>query len=277
MRFLLSTGSLYSYGLGRCFSFASQAGFDGVEILIDYRWDTRQPAYLQQLADRFALPILAIHSPFMGVPGWPADQPTLIATSVEIAEAVGAEVVVHHLPLRIGYTIVQIGARRLRVPIPGWQSEDGYRQWLLRDYARFQATTCVALCIENMPKRQVLGQRLTIHHWNSVEAVARFPNLTLDTTHVGTWGVEPVDIYQQWGERVRHVHLSNYDGQEHRRPEVGHLHLDRLLQALAHDGYTGSVTLELGPETLDAGRGDEHVVELLRTSLQHCRDWAGMR
>lgn len=276
MKFLLSTGSLYTYGLARCFSFASQAGFDGVEVLIDHRWDTRQPAYLQQLMDHFDLPILAIHSPFFEVPGWPSDQPALIATAVEVAVEVGAEVVVHHLPLRIGYAILQIGGRRIVVPVPGWQKDDGYRQWLLRDYTRFQDTTDVVLCIENMPKRHVLRQRLTVHHWNSVEGIARFPNLTLDTTHLGTWGAEPVDIYQHWRERVRHVHLSNYDGEEHRRPEAGDLRLDRLLQALARDDYTGTITLELGPDTLDAGRGDEHVVQLLRTSLQHCREWAGM-
>ena len=44
MRFLFSTGSLYRYGTARCFEFAARAGFDGVEVMVDDRWDTRQPA-----------------------------------------------------------------------------------------------------------------------------------------------------------------------------------------------------------------------------------------
>jgi sugar phosphate isomerase/epimerase len=276
VRFLLSTGSLHTYGLVRCFQFAAQAGFDGVEVLADQRWDTRQPAYLQLLMARFNLPILAIHSPFFEVPGWPSDQPAAIATAVGLAEAVGAEVVVHHLPLRIGYAVAHIGSRRIIVPIPGWGQQDEYRQWLLRGYGSLQRATEVTLCIENMPKRSFLGRRLTIHYWNTAEGLAQFPHVTMDTTHIGTWGAEPVDIYSLWRERVQHVHLSNFDGREHRRPEVGHLQLDRLLQALARDGYSGTVTLELAPDTLDAGRRDDHIVQLLTTSLRHCRQWAGM-
>ena len=43
MRFALSTGSLYTYGLDRVFALAAEVGFDGIEVLIDPRFDTRQP------------------------------------------------------------------------------------------------------------------------------------------------------------------------------------------------------------------------------------------
>ena len=35
MHFIFSTGSLYTYGIDRCFAFAQRAGFDGVELLVD--------------------------------------------------------------------------------------------------------------------------------------------------------------------------------------------------------------------------------------------------
>ena len=49
MRFILSTGSLYNYRIDRVFALAAEAGFDGIELLIDHRWDTRQSDYLRQL------------------------------------------------------------------------------------------------------------------------------------------------------------------------------------------------------------------------------------
>ena len=45
----LSTGSLYSYGTARVFELAARVGYDGVEVIVDHRWDTRQPAYLRRL------------------------------------------------------------------------------------------------------------------------------------------------------------------------------------------------------------------------------------
>jgi sugar phosphate isomerase/epimerase len=73
---------------------------------------------------------------------------------------------------------------------------------------------------------------------------------------------------------VRHIHLSNFDGREHRRPEDGELRLDLLLGQLAADGYRGAVSLELAPDALGAGAADERVLALLANSLGRCRQWA---
>jgi sugar phosphate isomerase/epimerase len=277
MRFLFSTGSLWTYGTERCFDFAARAGFDGVELMVDQRWDTRQPNYLTGLAARFGQPIVAVHSPFSpSTPGWPGffDEPGSIRASVGLAEAVGARVVVHHLPERYGYLFIQQGERRALLPWPGRKAKLRYRDWLLGDYIALQAQTDVRLCIENMPARRWFGRRWNVHFWNTPAAIIRFGSIALDTTHLATWGIEPSDVYPSLSGYVRHVHLSNYDGREHRRPEVGRLHLDRFLAQLAADGYDGAVTLELHPDTLDAGKDDEHIVALLADSLRLCRAWA---
>jgi sugar phosphate isomerase/epimerase len=119
MRFLLSTGSLWSYSLERVFGFAAKAGFDGLELLVDMRWETRQTVYLHNLMERHQLPILAVHSPFLpNIPGWPHDQPERIRCTVDLASDVGAEVVVHHLPSRLGTIWVQLPGRFFTQPIP---------------------------------------------------------------------------------------------------------------------------------------------------------------
>lgn len=277
MCFIFSTGSLWSYGIDRCFAFAAAAGFDGVEVMVDQRYDTRQADYVRGLVERTGQPVIAVHTPFSPTfPGWPPfdDEPGRIRASVRLAEALGAPVVVHHLPERGNYTVLSISGKRMLVPRPGDGRNTRYRHWLETEYSRVQAGTDVLLCIENMPARRFFGRRYDPCVWNTPAEMLRFPHLTLDTTHLGTWGIDPIDVYDEFGGRVRHVHLSNYDGREHRRPEAGRLHLDALLARMARDGYTGAIALELHPDALDAGKDDDHVVALLAESLRQCRAWA---
>ena len=84
MRFILSTGSLYNYSIDRVFAFAAEAGFDGIEMLIDHRWDTRQADYLRHLMESHSLPIPALHSPFSrNCSGWGETEYGAIARTAE--------------------------------------------------------------------------------------------------------------------------------------------------------------------------------------------------
>lgn len=275
MRFIFSTGSLWTYSIERCFEFAAGAGFDGVEIMVDHRWETRQPDYLQRLMAQFSLPILAVHNPFASPPGWPLGKQNYLRQSVAVAEVVGSPVVVHHLPWRVGFVKLDSGGKSSYFLNPFGNPERPYRQWLANGgYQQLQSETDVKLCIENMPATRVWGRDWNRATWNSIEAIQRFPHLTLDTTHLGTWGLEPADVYPQLNGRVHHVHLSNFKVHEHRRPEDGRLDLKRFVHVLAKDGYAGAVSLELHPQALDAGQSDAHIIELMRNSLSHCRQWA---
>jgi sugar phosphate isomerase/epimerase len=271
MRFLFSTGSLYTYGLDRCFALAAAAGFDGIELMVDGRWDTRQPAYLLGLLGRHGLPIVVVHAPLEGAPiaGWPADRAGQVGATVKLAEALAAQTVVHHLPLRVRVGWLRVGPLALPLVLPG---RDPYGEWITGEYAAFQRTTQVALCIENLPAVRLGGRRINPGRWNTPGEIVRFSHLTLDTTHLGTWGLEPTAVYEQIRPRVRHVHLSNFDGKEHRRPEAGQLRLDHFLARLAADGFEGTITLELSPGALGAGDADEALLERLAASLRFCRE-----
>jgi sugar phosphate isomerase/epimerase len=270
--FLFSSGSLWSYSLERCFAFASQAGFDGMEVVVDQRIETHQADYLLQLIARFNLPVVAIHSPFFaGIPNWQTNRPARIQQSIQLAEAIGAKVVVHHLPMRIGYVHIFAGSRLFPFPTPGFNPEGRYKQWLENEYAQVQAGTDVLLCIENMPAFSRFNRHWQLHHWNTPTQITRFPNLTLDTTHLGTWGQDPNHIFPQLNGQVKHIHLSNYDGREHRRPEQGNLQLDLFLQMLAREKYAGTITLELYQDTLNAGKPDPEIIKTMHQSLAFCK------
>lgn len=264
MRYTLSSGSLYTYGIERFFSLAAEAGFDGVEVLIDMRFDTRQPAYLRRLVERYGLPIGSVHAPFRParLDAWPRDFPGSIAAAAEVAAAVGAGIVVAHLPMRSDRAF----GRWLQTELSGWQ--------------RAHPQTVVA--VENMPVKWFRWWPFApLDPWqmNQIERWFGFPHLMLDTTHLATKGLDPLAIYERVRERVAHIHLSNARRigrrvSEHRRLEDGELALDAFLRRLAETGYGGLVVVELDPQHLDAA-DEERVRTHLRRQIDFCRKHGG--
>jgi len=118
MRFILSTGSLYNYSVDRVFALAAEAGFDGIEVLIDHRWDSRQSDYLRQLMESHQLPVPALHSPFSrNCSGWGETEQGAIARTTELAAELGSQVVIHHLPTRFGHAFLQTARGNRLLPI----------------------------------------------------------------------------------------------------------------------------------------------------------------
>jgi sugar phosphate isomerase/epimerase len=271
----LSTGSLYTYGISRVFALANHAGFDGVEVLVDHRWDSRDPAYLGHLSKEYKQPVLAVHSPFVpSVAGWPDDQYGRLLRSIELAKVLGAPVVVTHLPYRIAGVIADffgLRTRRFLLPVP-WPQRGRYYE-LLKDanqLRELEARENIIIAVENMPCQRLGRVRINIYWFNDPQILGLFPNLTLDTTHLGTWGFDPLEIYTRLREKIAHVHLSNFDGREHRLPQDGDLQLGELLDQIAQDGYQGTVTVEVDPSALRVESDAECLEDLART-VAFCR------
>ena len=270
----LSTGSLHTYGISRVFELAAEAGFEAIEVLVDHRWDSRQPAYLMRLSRASGLPIVAIHNPFVPhVPGWPSDPLDRLRRSAALARELQAGIVVTHLPLRLHGIKVEffgLAKRPMLLPLPIPVSKD-YGRFLLNGLARFEDEERVRIGVENMPAKRVLGRRVDIHSFNTLDVLSSLPGVTLDTTHLGTWDLNPVAVYERLKARVVHVHLSNFDGEEHRPPQEGHLPLAEFLQRLKRDGYEGAVSVELNPDVLQPE--DEELVRVcLRDAAAFCRE-----
>ena len=54
-RVIFSTGSLYLLDLAHYFELAAEAGFDGIEVMCDTVYSSRDPIYLQTLSERYDL------------------------------------------------------------------------------------------------------------------------------------------------------------------------------------------------------------------------------
>lgn len=278
IRVILSTGSLWLADTAYTFELAAEAGYDGMEIMCDERFTTRSADYLQKLGTDFGLPILVLHSPFSGrLPGWGNSdtEQGRVEHTVRLAEQLGAERIVVHLPLRIGRGALTFGKHRIQFP---WFSPvSDFKAWMASGgFAAFQASTDVQLAVENLPAKHFMGKPRDFTWWNSIEAWSRVhDHLTLDTTHWGTFGIDPIVPLRAAGERVKHIHLSNYeDRREHRLPQSGELDLAAFLRELATMAFSGTVSVELNPDAL-AFDSPKATRRKLRETLDFCRTHLG--
>lgn len=254
---------------------AAEAGFDGVELMVDWRRETHHPGHLQKLMRRHNLPILAVHSPFIKMLGhdWPNNPVDSIKQSVQLAQAVGAQTVVVHPPGRwmrlqaLMATPYRVRKISLPLPVVGLGQ---LGQWLRQELLNFQAQTDVKIAVENMPCRRLGPIRLEPHHYPTPAQLNQFQYLTLDTTHVGTRHTDLLAFYQKIEPRVAHVHLSNFNGKEHQLPDNGHLPLAALLRRLVQNNFQGLVSLELNPQSLQA-ENETRLKQNLKRSLAFCQ------
>jgi sugar phosphate isomerase/epimerase len=269
----LSTGSVYTYGTARAFELAARAGYDGVEVIVDERWDTRQDFYLRRLADGHGVPVLSVHSPFGTVPEWPKAEVERIKRALGIAEAVSARTLNIHLPYRLHDLFVSAAGWRMAAPIlPASAAQREYRRWLTGGgLAELQAGTTVTIAVENLPRRRFLGRRVDPYALNTWDELHRFPRLCLDTTHCGTTGDNLIEVYERLADRIVHVHLSDLSGHfQHQPAGKGRLPLAPFLGRLAARGYDGIVVVELTPRALPM-QDETRLVAELRRNLEFCR------
>lgn len=271
---ILSTGSLFNFDLDTVMALAGEAGFSGLELMVDWRRETYHSAHLEKLVAHYDLPILAVHSPFASFPStWPHDPVGPIKESVRLAESLGAQTVVVHPPARWvrlqGLVLTPQQMWKLSLPLP-LAGPGLLGQWLQHDLPNFQAKTRVKIAIENMPCYWFGPWRLEPHHFNNAQQLSQFQYLTLDTTHVGTWREDLLAFYRQVKSKVAHIHLSNYNGLEHQLLRNGWLPLAAFLAELAHEQFNGLVSIELGPVSLQAD-DETKLRQNLQDSLAFCR------
>jgi sugar phosphate isomerase/epimerase len=242
-----STGSLYPFGLERVYGWVAEVGFDGVEIMMDERWDTHQEFYLRDLVERHGVPILALHPPLRRGAWGLGPEETLVRVA-SFARRINVPVVVAHPP-------------------PPGRPLERWKAGPLRE-AREQGVT---VAVENMPRSETGVFRVRRRSCYLPEHLAEVGEITLDTSHAGASRVDLLRAHSVLAEQLRHVHLSDSNLQagrdEHRLPGKGCLPLKPFLAALGASSYPGAVSLELKPWPL--GTPDpETILQRMRAALR---------
>ncbi|MGB8644130.1 MAG: sugar phosphate isomerase/epimerase, partial [Anaerolineae bacterium] len=194
----LSTASLYIYPLRKTFELAKRAGFDGVELVISPEVEWRGPEYVRRLSNEYALPILTVHPPLLGFPGWRQIHTSIAPyfdKAVRITRGVGAPLMVIHMP-RAQKIDDPVGHDFVDKVVKAQTSHNG-------DMPR--------LALENMSRFIKRDSGYILRTLPDLRAFADeydFP-MTLDTAHVGTWDLDLLDSINYFDGRLGNIHFSD--------------------------------------------------------------------
>jgi sugar phosphate isomerase/epimerase len=232
-RLLFSSAAFFARPLAATFRIVAETGYSGVEVMVTKDPASQDPATMRALAKEHDLTIGAIHAPSLLVTRkvWGTDPIGKIDRAVRVAEEAEVPVVVMHPPYR-------------------WQR--AYRRWLDDELPRVEARTGVTVAIENMFPVRMGRRAVTFHANQDLDELEGLAHLVLDTSHAAVAGHDPTEVRQRFGERLRHVHLSDNAGRgwdSHLPPGEGVLDLDAFCTDLTRSGYAHAVSLEVDLRT----------------------------
>ncbi|MGZ8570639.1 MAG: sugar phosphate isomerase/epimerase family protein [Actinomycetota bacterium] len=226
---LFSSAAFFARPLADTFRLVAECGYTGVEVMVTKDPSSQDPAVMRRLAADHGLTIGALHAPALLLTRrvWGTDPVGKIRTAVQVAEAAGIPLVVMHPPYR-------------------WQRS--YRRWLDADLADIEGASGITVAIENMFPVHIGSRPLTFHANQDLDELEGLPHLVLDTSHAAVAKHDPIEVRRRFGDRLRHVHLSDNAGKgwdSHLPPGQGILPLDAFMDDLVASGYEGAVTLEV--------------------------------
>jgi len=258
IRIGMGTTSVLPRRLHDAFRLAAEAGFDGVEVMVTSDRDTHDPRAIRALSERFGMPVLSIHAPVLVLTAfvYGLDPRVKLERSIQLAKQVGATTVVVHPPFRWQV----LAARRFEVSVRELEARHG-----------------VTVAVENMFPVTVRGRDREAYapSWNPGELAV--DALTLDFSHAALAGVSALDLAQQWGDRLRHVHLCDGSStepndrvfDEHLLPGRGAQPVAEVLRLLAERAFDGTIVAEIN--TRSCGSDDDERLELLRETVEFAR------
>ena len=229
----LSTSSVYPERTPDAFEMAARLGYDGVEVMVYTDPVSQDADVLRRLADYHQVPVLSVHAPSLLLTQrvWGREPWEKLRRAKELAERVGARVVVLHPPFR-------------------WQRE--YVRGFEKGLAAMAEETDVIFAVENMYPLRAGASEVVPYapHWDPT--ALDVPHITLDLSHTAASGSDALVMAAEMGGRLAHVHLADGSGNpvgpvpdEHLVPGRGSQPCAGLLGQLTSTGYQGVVVVEV--------------------------------
>jgi sugar phosphate isomerase/epimerase len=225
----LSSASVYPESTAATFGFATELGYDAVEVMVGIDPASQDTASIKRLSDDHQMPVCSIHAPCLLITQrvWGTDPWVKLERSAEMAKEVGASTIVVHPPFR-------------------WQRD--YAAEFVEGIAALEAETGLAFAVENMFPWRVSRREMQAYApgWDPVEQ--DYAHATVDLSHTSTSGSDPLRMARDLGSRLHHVHLADGTGSakdEHLVPGRGNQPCVEFLEMLARRGFEGDVVIEL--------------------------------
>lgn len=251
----LSTSSVYPESTAAAFEMAGRLGYDGVEVMVGTDAASQDMNALLALSQHYQVPVLSIHSPCLLVTQrvWGTDPWAKLQRARATAERLGASTVVVHPPFR-------------------WQRD--YAKDFVSGLQAMREETEIQFAVENMfPWRAVAEVAAYAPGWDVRDE--DYPQVTVDLSHTAVSRTDALQLLDDLGERVQHLHLADGSGSardEHLIPGRGGQPVDEVLHRLAGSGFTGHVIVEVSTRGA-SGRAEREVdlveaLQFARTNLQ---------
>lgn len=252
---LLSTSSVFPEPTAAAFEVAAKLGYDGLEVMVWTDKVSQNPEALRRLATHYRVPVRAVHAPCLLVTQrvWSTDPTVRLRRAAELAEEVGAPVVVVHPPFT-------------------WQREYARGFPALLELLAGQHPR-LRFVVENMFPVRMAGRELVPYTpgWDPTEV--GHAGYTLDLSHCAASRADALAMADQMGDRLHHLHLG--DGRrrardEHLVPGRGDQPCAELLRSLPGRGFTGSVAVEVSTRRAPSRAVREaDLAESLRFAREH--------
>jgi len=258
----LSSASVWPQPARAAFEMSADLGFDGVEVMVWADAVSQDVDALSRLSQQHGVPVLAVHAPCLLITQrvWSPEPEERLRRAVVVAGELGASTVVVHPPFR-------------------WQRR--YADAFPELVEELEEISGLKIAVENMfPLRPPNTlNRLRSNRSNGLSAFKPSPdptdvgfrNYTLDLSHAAAAHVDAIELLKRMRDGLAHVHLADGTGasrDEHLLPGQGSQPCAEVCEALAADGYDGSVVLEVNTRK---ARNPQQRAEILAEALLFAR------
>jgi sugar phosphate isomerase/epimerase len=250
----LSTSSTFPESTAAAFEMAARLGYDGVEVMVLSDPVSQDPVALQRLVDHYAIPITSIHAPCLLVSQavWGTEPWGKLQRAQAAAELLGASTVVVHPPFR-------------------WQRD--YVRDFVSGIDAMANETDVKFAVENMFPWRAASREFAAYApgWDIRDEDYR--HATLDLSHTSVSGTDALEMADDLGDRLVHVHLADGSGSnrdEHLVPGQGSQPCGALLQRISNRGFDGQVVVEISTrKAVDREARERDLKDALRFARDH--------
>ena len=247
---VLCTDSLRGYGLNRVFKFAKEAGYDGIDLSINYgQFDTFNADYVKALSEEYELPVHAVSAP---------EQISAkhIKELVTLTKKVGAKVLVLQPPKFLDFKLAS---------------------WLKKEIPKLREKEFISIALENAPAGTFLGF-IPEHAMSNTLELKKFKHVSLDAARIGEQKKDLLRAYKAFKQYLVHVHLSNvYKGKKYAPLKEGIMPLESFLTRLKQDKYPGAISIKILPKYLHAGDDEQLMDELDKAKKYYEKYYANVQ
>lgn len=234
---LLCTDTLRGYGLNRIFELAKKAGFDGIDLAVNFEsFDTYNKEYLKELVSTYNIPIFSITAPHI-------INSTHTKELIQIAKELEIKVVILQPPKFLNQK---------------------FANWLKNEIPKLREKEQISIALENAPSGTWLLGLLPSHTLSNTNDLKKFKHVALDTSRIGEQKKDLILTYAIFRKNLVHVHISNiHHGENYAPPQEGILPLESFLTKLKQDNFPGALSLKVHPKFIHLGDEEKVINDLI--------------